>query len=211
MKAWTWTTVLVLASAAVAADQAVLLTANGLENEKYSQYKKAPKVELKGAGYYATPAMLGEKGTAEALIPFRKGILTNGDSSQAWKRKPGPYTYWTGKKQGELFFVFGQSCRIERVRICLLFSKTSGCEEIRLYAGAKPSPVAAKVEGGQAPKALATIAKPKKKWNEIKDLNVTTDGLRFLLKRAPRMRYLHVTEVEVWGVPIEPARGMAAP
>ena len=184
-----------LASMAVAEDKPVLLTANGASNPKYSEYKKAAIVELTGAGYYATPLMYGEKGTAEALIPFNKGCLTNGDSSSAWKRQPGPYTYWTGKKQGEIFLVFGTPCRIRRIRLALLFSKTSGSSEIQVFAKSAAG-------GQQEAPPLAKIGKPQAGWNEIKDLDVATDGLRFLFKVVPGKTYIHVNEIEVWGNPV---------
>jgi len=204
--------VVVLAGAGPAAKQEkpVLLTANGATNAKYSEYKNTPKAELKGAGYYAKPAMYGEKGTEKKLIPFGKGVLTNGDSTGAWKRKPGPYTYWQGKKEGEVFFEFGRPCRIRRVRVRLLFSKSSACGEIRLYAKAKTPPkTEAKPAEPKEPKPLATIAKPKQAWNEIKDLDVTTDGLRLAFKGVPKKHYIHVTEVEVWGIPPKAATAAA--
>jgi len=185
-----------LASAvATAEDKAVLLTGNGLTNPKYSQYKNAPTVELKNAGYYAVPPMLGEAGSAEKPIPFTQGILTNGDSSSAWKRKPGPYTYWTSKPKGELFFELGRPCRIARVRVRLLFSPTSACKSITLYDRGQP---------GQAKEALllGKVEKPVGAWNEIKDLDKVTDGLRIEFEGAGKT-YIHVTEIEIWGVPVE--------
>jgi hypothetical protein len=196
MKRMILATVLMVSVMAVAEEKVQLLTANGLANEKYSEYKKAPVVELEGAGYYAVPAMQGEKGTAEKLIPFRKGTVTNGDSTSSWKRKPGPYTYWAGKPEGNLYIEFKQPCRVTKVRVRTLFSKTSKWSEMKLFAKASEMP-----DDDKAPEPLGKIDKPKANWNEIKDLDVVTDGLRLYFKAAPKMTYIHILEIEVWGTP----------
>ena len=192
--AWIAVVLLVaVAAAAVAEDKLVLLTGNGVANEKHSEYKDAPTVELKGAGYYATPPMYGEKGTAEKLIPLREGILTNGDSSSAWRRKPSPYTYWQSKQQGELVFEFGRQCRIKKIRIRSLFTKSSGCSHIAVYDRGK--------EGEDKEKLLlGKVEEPKGAWNEIKDLDKVADGLRIEFKGVKGKTYIHVTEIEIWGV-----------
>ena len=194
MRALALALALVVSAAAVAADKEMLLTGNGLANEKFSQYKKAPTVKLENAGYYAVPAMLSETGTAKKLIPFTEGILTNGDSTSSWKRKPGPYTYWTGKKTGELFFHFGRPCRITRVRVGVLFSESSAIRLISLFGPDDPA-------GEKDPPLLGKIEPAKTTWYEIRDLTITTDRLRLLFEGAGKT-YMHVTEIEVWGAPV---------
>jgi len=193
--------------AAAADGQVSLLTANGRTNPEHSAYKQAPVLALPNAGYYAVPDMNGEKGSATALIPFSKGILTNGDASTDHKRKPGPYTYWAGKKRGELVFELGVPCRIRRVRVCVHTAHSTGCGRITLYDRGNVL---------EFPEALlmGRIDEPKKDWNEFADLDRLTDGLRLVFGAAPGKRYLTVAEVEVWGTPMpekETARPRAEP
>ena len=192
----TLTALLIFCAVVGAADEKVmLLTENGVANPKYSEYKKAPIVELENAGYYAVPNMLGEKGAAEKRIPFAKGILTNGDSTTLWKRKPGPYTYWVGKPRGELFVELGVPCLIRRVRISVLQSGSTGCARVRLYDRGNPL---------EFPEALilGDIKDPKSGWNEFPNLDRLTDGLRFVLDLGKGKTYLTIREIEVWGTPM---------
>ena len=183
-----------LSAVAHAQDKVLLLTANGRANPQYSEYKKAPVADLPGAGYYAAPDMRGEKGTAQALIPFAAGVMTNGDSSGKYRRKPGPYTYWIRKKRGELVFELGAPCHIRRVRVCVHKAKTTGCGRIRLYDRGNPL---------EFPEALlmGEVAKPKPGWHEFADLDKLTDGLRLVFELEPGKTHLTVSEVEIWGVP----------
>ena len=189
---------LVLASALCAgagADKPLLLTANGVGNPKYSEYKKAPIANLAGAGYYAVPAMRGEESSPEKRVPFAKGTMTNGDSTTAWKRKPGPYTYWTRKPRGELVFELGVPCRIRKVRVSLLVAGTTGCGRVWLYDRGNPL---------EFPEALlmGDIRAPKPGWNEFTELDRLTDGLKLVFELGKGKTYLTVREVEIWGTPM---------
>ncbi len=195
--------VALLGAAAWAADEKLLLlTANGRGNAQYSQYKNAPLADLPGAGYYAVPEMDMEKSSEKNPVPFDKGILTNGDTSSDHKRNPRPYTHWSNKKQGELFFEFGQACQIRKVRVFLQEGPAVGCSRIRIYDRGNPL---------EFPEALlmAQFDGPKPGWNEFGGLDRLVEGLRLVLDAAPGKPYLTVAEVEVWGAPA--ARDKSAP
>jgi len=80
------------------AQEPSLLTDNGLENAKFSEYKSAARLRT-GGRYTVNPALASDKG-APLVFTFAEGRFTNGDSSFQYKRDPGPYSYWQGVGQG---------------------------------------------------------------------------------------------------------------
>lgn len=184
----------------------MLLTANGASNAEFSQYKDAPILKTAGT-YYPTPQFapnfkeLGEVGTVDKPISFTTGILTNGDTSTNFKRRPMPYVYWSGKNRATLDFDFGQEYRITKVRVALAMSSAAhGVKTLGIYTGAEL------LESGALPMKEIT---PRNGWNEFVVGN-ESDKIKLEFTRAEGARYITVTEVEIWGQELEDSAERAA-
>ena len=188
--------VIVSLSAACFAQESVLLTDNGLMNEEFTEYADAPMHETGGA-YEVTPALSGAEG--KTRYSFAEGSFTNGDSSFDFKRDPGPYSYWQGQPQGELLIDLGAICEIDRVRLCML-SKDDGPHGTRMID------VSVKGDPLEFPDVLRVgkIEDVQDGWNELQ-VGRRADGLRIVFSLAPGQTYITLSEVEVWGRPVEGA------
>ncbi len=178
-----------------------LLTDNGLGNERYSEYKNAARIAT-GGRYTPRPAFSSGKGDPP-VIPFAKGALTNGDSSFSWKRKPGPYSYWQRQARGEVEFDLLKPFRITRVRVCVLNSGPHGTSKIELLKRGDPLEFPELLKIGEL--------KPKKGWNEFKDVNTLADGVRLRFTVEPGKSYITLSEVEIWGKPAPAGAAPSAP
>lgn len=178
------------------AQESFLLTDNGLTNSKYSEYKDVSRLET-GGTYEVNPPL--ESGPGGSVFSFADGALTNGDSSFDFKRDPGPYSYWHNMGRGELIVNLGRQCTIDRVRLCLLNREGGphGTASVDVYV---------KGDALEFPDILkvGSIDEPVNGWNEF-TVGRQTDGLRLVLKRAPGCAYITVSEVELWGTPIQGA------
>ncbi|PJB67732.1 MAG: hypothetical protein CO096_15575 [Armatimonadetes bacterium CG_4_9_14_3_um_filter_66_14] len=178
-------------STCLLAQDDLLLTDNGLSNEKFSEYKEARRLQT-GGRYVANPPFTAPGGTqAKGTSPFSEGALTNGDSTFAYKREPGPYSYWQGLKQAEVEFDLPKPFRIKRVRACVLNSGPHGTAKIVLFAKGDPLEFPELLKLGEID--------AKDGWNELAGLNRVADGVRLQFTAEKGKGYLTVSEVEVWG------------
>jgi hypothetical protein len=177
------------------ADGDFLLTENGLANPEYSHYKNAPLLKT-GGTYYASPAFdkqiveLGENGIITAPTPFARGILTNGDASTDYKRRPMPYAYWSNQQKGTLYFDLKKNYFISKVRVQVLqIPKIHGIAKIGVYTWDEM------LEAGSLPLQEITAQNG---WNEFA-INKTSDKIKLDFTRQPDAPYMTITEVEIWG------------
>jgi hypothetical protein len=177
------------------ADGNYLLTENGITNPQYSTYKNTPILKTDG-DYFATPAFdksivdAGENGTIDKPTPFSKGILTNGDTSSDYHRRPMPYVYWTNQQKATLDFDLKKNYYISKVRVnVMLTPKVHGISKMDIFTWDEL------FEAGQIP--LKELV-PVNGWNEF-DINKPTNKLRLAFTAQPGCAYMTVTEVEIWG------------
>ena len=171
------------------AQEARLLTDNGVANEEFSQYKKAPMLRT-GGRYSASPAFSSGEGRG-GPVSFATGRLTNGDASFNHRRRPHPYAYWQGLRRADVVFDLLKPYRIRRVRVCVLSSGPHGTARVELFKNGDP------LEFPEALKIAETAAK--NGWNELKGLDTLADGVRLRFTAARGKNYITVSEVEVWG------------
>ena len=190
---------LVAASTATPAER--LLTDNGLKNAKYTEYKAAAFLRT-GGRYIPRPAFSTKK-KMPAMIPFASGALTNGDSTFNWKRKPGPYCYWTRLRRAEVEFDLLKPFRINRVRVCVLNSGPHGTEKVELFKRGDPLEFPELLKLGER--------KAKNGWNEFAGLNVLADGVRLRFTAQRGKSYITASEVEIWGQPAPAGATPSAP
>lgn len=177
--------------------QEKLLTENGLTNAKYNEYKNKP-MHMTGGSYTATPGTIETDYKVKDLT-FAEGRLTNGDTTYAWKRTPGPYTYWQGKKKGTIVFDFKASYTVTRVRVKVLNSASHGTKSLRFSRSAD----------GKAYEEIKLIEEAISGWNELKDLSTELRYLKIEFELQPKKHHLTCSEVEVWGKPAAKAEPAA--
>ena len=177
-----------------AAQDPVLLTGNGASNPASSEYRQAPLSDV-GGQYEASPP-LGEA-PAGKPVGFSTGVLTNGDTSFDHRREPMPYTYWDNTATGQLVMSFGRVCHVDRVRVCLLCPEAGphGTEKVEVYLTGDPLEF-------QDVLKVGTIEPAANGWNELA-VDRDTDGLRLLLHKAQGKTYITLSEIEVWGTPLQ--------
>lgn len=184
------------------AQEATLLTDNGLNNAEHNEYADAQLTETVGC-YRVTPAFSVDEEMVAGKVPFAKGRLTNGDSTFNYRRTPGPYAYWQGLKRGEVEFDLLKPCRIRKVRVCILNSGPHGIARIELFAKGDPL---------EFPEALRLGKKEAVNgWNTFDGLNRLADGVRFVFEGARDKNYITVSEVEIWGEPVPGATVPVSP
>jgi hypothetical protein len=186
---------LTVMSLAARADDTVkprLLTDNGRANPAFSEYKKAPFL-VTGGTYRPVPRFVSAAKNTPAVIPFALGALTNGDSTFAWKRKPGPYSYWQRSARGEVEFDLKKNFRIQRVRIRVLNSGPHGTAGIELFKRGDPLEFPDLLKLGRI--------KAKNGWNEFSGINTLADGIRLRFTAQPGKAYITISEIEIWGTP----------
>jgi hypothetical protein len=176
------------------AQDPVLLTGNGASNPANSEYKQAPLSDVGGL-YEANPPL--SEAPEGKPVGFSTGVLTNGDTSFDHRREPMPYTYWDNTATGQLVVSFERFCHVDRVRICLLCPETGphGTEKIEVYLRGDPLEF-------QDVLKVGTVEPAANGWNELA-VDRDTDGLRLLLHKAPGKTYITVSEIEVWGTPLQ--------
>lgn len=183
------------------AQDSFLLTDNGLTNPEHTEYADAAMHETGGA-YEVNPALANaEDGQTRYL--FSEGVFTNGDASFDYRREPAPYTYWQGQPQGELLIDLGAVYDIDRVRICVL-SREDGPH------GIDTIDVSVKGDPLEFPDVLRVgkVTEVADGWNEMQ-VDRRADGLRLVFSLAPERTYITISEVEVWGTPVEGADAAA--
>ena len=176
----------------------LLLTANGVTNPEYSSYKSAPVLKTKGT-YYPEPAFaarirqLGEIGSLNKPTSFATGILTNGDYSTDVSHRPMPYVYWADQAKASLNFDLGEDYTVTKVRVNLLNRSGYGAQRLGIYTEDEL------LESGQQPMEEIT---PQNGWNEF-IVNKDTRKIKLEFTRQENARFIGVSEVEIWGKPIE--------
>lgn len=176
------------------ADGYSLLTENGSNNSQYSSYKDAPILKT-GGTYYATPTFenaveMGENGSIITQTPFSQGVLTNGDASYDYKRRPMPYAYWMNTQKATLIFDLKKRYYISKVRINVLMTpKVHGIGKIGIYTWDEM------LEAGSQP---MLELKPKNGWNEF-SINKMSDMIKLDFTRLADCPYMTISEVEIWG------------
>ncbi len=183
------------------AQDSLLLTDNGLTNPEHSEYADAPMHET--GGHYEVNPPLAKAEDGVTRYSFAEGAFTNGDSSFDWRREPSPYTYWQGQPQGELLIDLGAVYNIDRVRLCVL-NKDDGPHGTDLID------VSVKGDPLEFPDVLRVgkITDVQNGWNELQ-VDRRADGLRIVFSLAPDNSYITLSEVEVWGTPVEGAEAQA--
>lgn len=178
---------------AACAQDARLLTENGLTNPEFSQYEGLER-PLTGGWAEANPPFNGGQETARAS--FAEGPLTNGDISTNHGRTPFPYAYWQGQQRAELTVSLNGVYDIERARIWMLFPETGphGASAIDVYLKGDPLEFPDVLKVG-------TISPITNGWNEI-GISRRADGLRFVFHAVPGRAYITLSEIEVWGTPV---------
>ena len=193
--------VFVLLATLTAAPSEWLLTDNGLNNPRYSEYKNATFLHT-GGRYIPRPAFSTKK-NLPATLPFATGALTNGDSTFNWKREPGPYCYWTRIARGEVEFDLLKPFRIMRVRVCVLNRGPHGIAKIELFKRGDPLEFPEMLKLGEL--------KAKDGWNEFAGIDTIAGGVRLRFTRQPGKSYITISEVEIWGRPVPASALPAAP
>ena len=179
----------ILAGGSVLAQELKLLTENGLNNPKYSEY--AQEAVLKTGGEYSVSPDFSSDTEVRGPFPFSGGRLTNGDSTFNDKREPAPYSYWQNVARGDLVFDLREVYRIRRVRACILNSGPHGTARVELFAKGDP------LEFPEALKQSEVTAQ--NGWNEFSDLDLLAAGVRLRLTGVSGKDYITISEVEVWG------------
>ena len=193
---------MVFLTGAALAQESVLLTDNGLTNEQFSQYKDTPRFVTGGSYEFSPPFAQGVGETSP--VSFAQGRLTNGDPAFDHQRTPNPYEYWQGQTSAEVIVNLGRQCRIDRVRLCLLSRAEGphGTASVDVYVKGDPLEFPDVLKAG-------TIAPVEDGWNELA-VNRQSDGLRLVLFAAPGKSYITVSEIEVWGAPLQEGEGRPA-
>jgi Domain of unknown function (DUF4838)/Glycosyl hydrolases family 2, sugar binding domain len=179
----------IMVSARSVAAQSQLLTDNGRNNPKFTQYKKYqfPKT----GGEYRISAISSESKKIETPIPFDSGAFTNGDTTYAYKRRPMPYAYWKGANEVEVTFDFKGNYVVTAIKVHLKNEKTHGTQSARFLGSSD----------GKAFQVIGDVVKVVDGWNEV---NTNGNPLRFLkivLTKAKGVNFITCSEVEVWGTP----------
>lgn len=195
------TAAIMLFAACSFAQESWLLTDNGLANPENTAYAEEPMHPTGGAYEVTPPLAAAEEG--KTRYTFAEGAFTNGDPSFDYRREPNPYAYWQGQAQGELLIDLGAAFRIDRLRICML-SRDEGPH------GTEQIEVSVKGDPLEFPEALrvGNIAPVADGWNELA-VNRVADGLRLVFRLGEGETYITISEVEVWGAPVEGGEAQA--
>lgn len=183
------------------AQESFLLTDNGLANAEFTEYADAPFHQTGGA-YEVNPALANAE-EGRTRYSFAEGAFTNGDPSFDYRREPGPYAYWQGQPQSELLINLGAVYEIDRVRLCVLNREDGPHGTDLIDVSIKGDPL-------EFPDVLRVgkITDVADGWNEMQ-VGRRADGLRIIFSLAPGRSYITLSEVEVWGRPVEGAEAAA--
>ena len=179
----------VLTASVCVADQGLLLTDNKPSQD--GKLRDVARIETKGA-YQPTPTFFGGE-TNKTRIAFAGGVLTDGDTTYNYKKKPIPYAYWQNVSQPELLVDFGKVFFIERVAVHLLNPDNGphGTSEVDVFVTGDPLEFSDIFKAGR-------IAPARNGWNEL-PVNRAADGLRLLFHRTAGKSYVTLSEIAVWG------------
>lgn len=171
------------------AQEVKLLTENGLTNPKHSYYKKKSHYLTNGT-YLAKPGFQ-ETNYKEKELSFKEGKLTNGDFTNVFTRKPGPYTYWNGMKSGEVIFDFKDIYTVNKISVSVLNKSPHGTKSLTF----------SKSMDGKDFQLFSKIEETVNKWNEVDDIQEDLRYLKIRFELAPGKKLITCSEVEVWGYP----------
>ncbi|MEN6548950.1 MAG: DUF4091 domain-containing protein [Armatimonadia bacterium] len=179
---------IVLMGSVASGQQSVLLTDNGLTNEKAADYAKLPHFNTGGA-YLPSPVLAGGD-VGQTKVGFAEGALTDGNVTYN-SVKPAPYAYWQGARSGELLFDLGRMCQIDRVRVNLLNSGPHGTSQVQVFVKGDPLEFPDNLKVGVIENAMNG-------WNEL-PVGKRADGLRLVFAAQEGKSYITASEVEIWG------------